>query len=57
MQNEDYPELSRDDYSLLFHKAKVNLVAFRSVLDADEAIYRLVCMALKEDRAKRLDSL
>lgn len=44
----EYPEMSMDEFMLLFHKAGLNMVAFKSVIEASSDIYKLVCMAIRE---------
>ena len=46
----EYPEMSMDEFMLLFHKVGLNKVAFKGVLDARDEIYKLVCTAMREDR-------
>lgn len=47
--------MTSKEFSLLFHRAQVNLVAFRKLYepDAQEAMQRMVEMAIEEDRKKR----
>jgi hypothetical protein len=46
----EYPEMSMDEFMLLFHKLELNRVAFKSVVNARWELYKLVCMAMREDR-------
>jgi hypothetical protein len=47
--------MTSKEFSLLFHRAQVNLVAFRKLYEpiAQEAMQRMVEMAIEEDRKKR----
>jgi hypothetical protein len=44
----EYPEMSMDEFMLLFHKLELNRVAFKSVINARWELYKLVCMAIRE---------
>ena len=49
-----------DEYNLLFHKQKLNLVAFKRLMDCDEEVLRLVNSAIEAEReacAKLCDEL
>ena len=50
--------MTKDEFSLLFHRAQVNRVAFKRVLDCFPELQVMVEMAIKEEReacAKLLD--
>lgn len=52
--------MTRDEFSLLFHKANLNLVAFRRVMDSYSELQRMVEMAVNQEReacAKICDEL
>ena len=44
--------MTQEEFSLLFHRAKVNYVAFRQLYEpvAFEALHRMVEMAIAEER-------
>lgn len=44
----EYPEMSMDEFMLLFHRLELNRVAFKSVINATDEIYKLVCTAIRE---------
>ena len=44
--------MTREEYILLFHKAQVNLVAFKPVFHCDEELRRMVEMAVEAEREK-----
>lgn len=47
--------LSADEFNLLFHKAQLNLVAFKPLVNCMGEVRRLVEMAILEDREKRTE--
>jgi hypothetical protein len=52
--------MTRDEYVRLFHKLELNLVAFKRLLDCDEAVLKLVNAAIAAEReacAKVLDEM
>ena len=54
--------MTKEEFSLLFHRAQVNLVAFKKLYEPEafEAMQRMVEMAVAEEReacAKDLDEL
>ena len=42
--------MNLDEYNYLFHRANVNLVAFRQVMECDEHLLKMVNLALSEQR-------
>jgi hypothetical protein len=42
--------MTREEYIRLFHKAQVNLVAFKQVFHCDEELRRMVEMAVEAER-------
>jgi hypothetical protein len=42
--------MNREEYIDLFHRAEVNLVAFKQVNDCDEELRKMVEMAVKAER-------
>jgi hypothetical protein len=42
--------MTKDEYSLLFHKQQLNLVAFKRLMDCDEEVLRLVNSAIEAER-------
>jgi hypothetical protein len=42
--------MSREEYNRLFHKHKLNLVAFKPLNDCDEEVLRLVNAAIEAER-------
>ena len=42
--------MTREEYILLFHKAQVNLVAFKPVFHCDEELRRMVEIAVEAER-------
>jgi molybdenum cofactor biosynthesis enzyme MoaA len=42
--------MTREEYNKLFHKVKLNLVAFKAVNDCDSEILTLVNAAIAEER-------
>ena len=49
----EFPELSRFMFARLFNKAGVNVVAYKNVVEAQEELYKMVCMAIHDDREIR----
>ena len=49
--------MTREEYTALFHRAEVNLVAFKQVNDCDAALKFMVEMAIKEERNRLADEL
>ena len=49
--------MTQDEFSLLFHRAQVNLVAFKMLYEPEafEAMRRMVEMAISEEREAMLD--
>lgn len=46
--------MTNEEYSLLFHRAQVNLVAFKQVYHCDDELRKMVEMAVADER-KRLE--
>jgi len=42
--------MTQDEYSLLFHREQLNLVAFKRLMDCDEEVLRLVNKAVEAER-------
>ena len=42
--------MNREEYSDLFHRAEVNLVAFKQVFHCDEELRKMVEMAVEAER-------
>ena len=42
--------MTLEEYSQLFHRAHVNEVAFKRVIDCDEELRKMVEMAIEEER-------
>jgi len=45
--------MTLEEYSQLFHRAHVNEVAFKRVIDCDEELRKMVEMAIEDERKKR----
>ena len=45
--------MTQEEYIQLFHRAHVNEVAFKRVIDCDDEIRKMVEMAIEEEREKR----
>jgi hypothetical protein len=45
--------MTQEEYIRLFHRAHVNEVAFKRVIDCDDEIRKMVEMAIEEEREKR----
>ena len=44
--------MTPEEYSLLFHRAQVNLVAFKQVFHCDDELRKMVEMAVAAEREK-----
>jgi hypothetical protein len=42
--------MTRDEYTQLFHREQLNLVAFKRLMDCDHEVLRLVNAAIKAER-------
>ena len=42
--------MTKEEYSLLFHRAQVNLVAFKQVFHCDDELRKMVEMAVAAER-------
>jgi hypothetical protein len=42
--------MNRDEYSTLFHRLELNLVAFKRLIDCDEEVLKLVNAAIEAER-------
>jgi len=42
--------MNRDEYSTLFHRLQLNLVAFKRLMDCDEEVLKLVNAAIEAER-------
>jgi hypothetical protein len=42
--------MNRDEYNKLFHRARVNEVAFKQVNDCDDELRKMVEMAIADER-------
>jgi hypothetical protein len=42
--------MTNEEYSLLFHRAQVNLVAFKQVYHCDDELRKMVEMAVADER-------
>ena len=42
--------MTNEEYSLLFHRAQVNLVAFKQVFHCDDELRKMVEMAVADER-------
>jgi len=49
--------LTREEYTDLFHKARVNLVAFKPVFHCDLELMRMVEMAVEAERQRFMEEL
>jgi hypothetical protein len=51
--------MKEDEFSLLFHRAQVNLVAFKMLYEPEafEAMQRMVEMAIKETRNETIEEI
>ena len=46
--------MTNEEYSLLFHKAQVNLVAFKQINHCDDELRKMVDMAVEAEREQIL---
>jgi hypothetical protein len=42
--------MTKEEYSLLFHREQLNLVAFKRLMDCHEEVLRLVNKAIEKER-------
>ena len=42
--------MTKEEYSLLFHRGQLNLVAFKRLMDCHEEVLRLVNKAIEKER-------